>query len=130
MHCCPICEVDPSSHSFKIIGKVGDKYVLYTCPAEATKYKDRQGIKLHYKNTLDKINNEKWIWIFDSKNLTKEHVIEIKVAISIAKIISKNKNLTKIVIKNPTWHINAIIPIVKPFLPKDLEIEINETSTS
>lgn len=45
---CPICEKDPSSHSFKKVGeRNGINY--YTCLAKSTKYNDRLGILEHYK---------------------------------------------------------------------------------
>lgn len=114
---CPICLKEPSSHSFKKIAEKNNINYFYTCPAKASKYNDNKGIIQHYQGTLNNFPNQKWIWIFDSKDFSTKHALNITLAIELAKLISKNSsNLLKIQIVNPTWHIHSILSIVKPFL--------------
>ena len=74
---CPICKIDPESHSFK---KVSEKNGISTYYTNPTKAKDRNtdGILTHYENTLEEIGNKKWIWIFDSDGFDMKHSLELK----------------------------------------------------
>lgn len=120
---CQTCLKEPNSHSFKKIGEKNNINYFYTCPANASKYDDNQGILEHYKGTLNNFPNQKWIWIFDSEGFSTKHALNIPLAIDLAKLISQYKDtLVKINIINPTWHIKSIITITKPFLTN---IQIN-----
>lgn len=116
---CPVCEDDPKSHSLKNIGRKGDVTYMYTCPAKATKYDDVNGIVEHYDGVLSEIQ-ESWVWVFDGKGFDMKHLMAIQVGIQLAKLITKkhSKNLRKIVVINPTWHIKTVIELVRPFLTK------------
>jgi NAD-dependent dihydropyrimidine dehydrogenase PreA subunit len=52
---CKICEENPGSHSFKEIKVYDNTSIMYTCPADAKKYNDKEGILLHYRNVLDRL---------------------------------------------------------------------------
>jgi hypothetical protein len=92
--------------------------VFYTKPADATKYTDREGILAHYDNMLKHNGDKPWTWIFDSAGFGMKHALEINTGIGIAKLITSkySKNLQKIVVKNPTWHIKLMYTCVSPFL--------------
>jgi len=114
---CKICQNDPSSHSLKNMGTIGNVNYYYTCPANATKYYDAVGITEHYDGVLSE-NNCRWMWVFDCKKFTTKHLLEIDVAVSLAKLISNkfSSTLDGIIIINPTWHIFVIMRFVNPFL--------------
>lgn len=127
---CPICKIDPSSHSLKNLGTKNGITYFYTRPALASKYNDTTGILYHYNGVLSENKND-WIWVFDCRGFTSKHLFEIGVAINLAKLINKyySHNLCKILIINPTWHIKTLIEIVSPFLNKRLKsiIVIDDT---
>lgn len=114
---CKICEYDPSSHSLKNIGTIDNITYYYTCPAKATKYNDVVGITEHYDGVLSE-NTNRWIWVFDCSKFTAKHLLEVNVAIQLAKLISSkfSSSLDSIIIINPTWHILVVMRIVNPFL--------------
>jgi len=125
MYTCPLCAVNPSSHSLiKMAEKSGIVY-FYTCPAKATEY---EGIINHYEGVLSEIT-KKWVWIVDGKGFGLTHAMQINTAIELTKLIStKFKNLKKIIIINPTIYITMTHKIVMPFL--DVNIEMNESKTA
>ena len=130
---CPLCELQPSSHSLtKLIEKKGIIY-YYTCPAQAILYYDVKGIINHYDGVLSEIpENKEWIWIFDSLDFSIIHAMQINVAIELSKLISNKfyKNLKKIIIINPTSYIKITHKIILPFLNNKIKdiIEINNES--
>ena len=127
---CPLCELQPSSHSLtKLIEQKGIIY-YYTCPAQAILYYDVTGIINHYDGVLSEIpENKEWIWIFDSLDFSIIHAMQINVAIELSKLISNKfyKNLKKIIIINPTSYIKITHKIILPFLNNKIKdiIEIN-----
>jgi hypothetical protein len=119
---CPICAIDPTSHSLKRLENLEDgTVVMYTKPAEATRYWDRDGILIHYDNSLSQISGN-WIWIFDAEGFSTKHMFEIGVATSLARLISSkySEHLRKIIITNPSPIVELVVIIVKPFLNKKM----------
>jgi hypothetical protein len=114
---CNICQSDPTSHSLTYLGLRDDIAYYYTCPAKATKYYDTDGIITHYDGVLSQ-NTNKWIWIFDCKDYTMKHLLEINVGIQLAKLIINkfSHNLINIIIINPNWYTKCIIQLIYPFL--------------
>ena len=126
MYKCPVCAVNPSSHSLiKMAEKHGIVY-FYTCPAKATVY-DVKGIIHHYDGVLSEVK-KKWVWIVDGEGFGITHAMQINAAIELSKLISKFKNLKKIIIINPTIYITMTHTIVMPFL--NVNIEMNELKTA
>lgn len=118
MYKCPACERDPTSHSLKQIASG----VFYTKPAEATKYMDTDGILKHYDGVLGDHQGQ-WTWIFDADGFSMKHIIEVDVAIGLARLITQkySANLEKIQIINPTWMVTMTMHIVRPFLSKHVD---------
>ena len=116
---CHICTKEPNSHSFHKISE----YEFYTCPAQASKYDDTDGILNHYRLYLENHWPKPWIWIFDSKGFELKHMMELQTAYGIVSLLNQKygKHLKKIIIINPTWHIHSILAIVLPFLNKDIQ---------
>ena len=131
---CPLCKVQPSSHSLtKLLEKKGIIY-YYTCPSQATLYYDVKGIIDHYDGVLSEMSeNKEWVWIFDSLGFSLVHAIQTNVAIELAKLISNkfSKNLKKIIIINPTFYITITHKMILTFLNNKVRdiIEINYEST-
>jgi hypothetical protein len=121
MYVCPVCAVDPTSHSFKKIGEG----LFYTKPAEATKYWDRDGICNHYDGTLSELDGP-WSWVFDAEGFTTKHMLEVDVAIGLARLITAkhSRNLKCILIVNPTWQIRVILRLVRPFLSEKVRVQL------
>jgi hypothetical protein len=127
---CPLCKIQPSSHSLiKVLDKKEIIY-YYTCPSQAILYYDVKGIVNHYDGVLSEIpENKEWIWIFDSLGFSLKHAMQTNVAFELSKLISNkfSKNLKKIIIINPTFYITMTHKMVMPFLNNKVRdiIEIN-----
>jgi hypothetical protein len=122
---CSICDADPTSHSFVHLGKEGGTHIFYSCPAVATKYKDSEGIIIHFDKTLEhyQCNREPWKWIFDGYNFELRHTFEIGTAIGLAKLITAkySTHLLEIHIVNSNWYIRIALNIVLPFLNERIQ---------
>jgi len=123
-HNCPICSVDPSSHSLMLYKEINNIMYFYTCPSESKLYFDTKGIVIHYDGILSQIpQHKKWVWVIDSKDYSFKHFVEFNVGIELIKLISSkfSKNLSKIVIINPTIYITYAYNFLKTFLSKELK---------
>jgi hypothetical protein len=127
---CPLCLIDPFSHSLAKIAEINNIIYFYTCPSQAKLYYDVNSIIQHYDGVLSEIPYDKeWIWTFDSSNFGFTHFIQFSVGIELAKLISNkfSHNLNKIIIINPTFYTSSTYNIVYPFLNTKLKsiIEFN-----
>lgn len=125
---CPLCAIDPTSHSLKRLEDLEDgTVVMYTKPSEATRYWDRDGILFHYDSVLSQIAGD-WVWIFDADGFSFKHMLEIDVGISLARLISSkySERLVKIIVKNPSPIVELVMLIVKPILNTRVEIKTFE----
>jgi hypothetical protein len=116
---CPLCLLDPLSHSLTNFLEKDNTYYFYTCPAKAKLYFDTTSIINHYNGVLSEIpENKKWIWVFDGIEFGLKHLLQIEVAIELSKLISSkfSKNLEKIIIINPSGYISSVYNIIRPFL--------------
>ena len=132
---CPLCKLQPLSHSLTKLSEKNSIIYYYTCPSQAILYYDVEGILNHYKGVLSEIPKDKeWIWIFDSFGFNLTHALQINVAVEIAKLITHNfsTNLKKIIIINPTFYITMTHKLVMPFLNETIKniIEINYEKTT
>ena len=98
--------------------------------SKAKMYFDTLGIINHYDGVLSEIpENKKWIWIFDGTEFGVKHVLQIEVAIELAKLISSkfSDKLEKIIIINSNFYIKSIYNIVYFFLNTKLKsiVEMN-----
>ena len=121
---CPICLDDPSSHSLRKMRETPDCIYYYTCPAQASKYNDTEGIINHYRGVLSEIPDRKeWIWIFDASGFTFKHAMEYTLATRIATLITEefSESLRKIYVVHPTTFISITINVVYPFLSRKIQ---------
>ena len=125
MYQCPICEIDPLSHSFTKVVET-DEYVLFnTCPSKSKLYYDTEGIINHYEGVLNELGTKPWIWIFDGIDFNLNHFLQFDLAIQMAKLISKHSDhLIKIIILNPTIYIRSTYSMIYPFLNDKLRAMI------
>ena len=113
---CPLCEINPSSHSFKIIKNYPTKIVYYTCPAES-KSTDTEKILEHYNGILQENYNKEWYWVVDCNGFGIEHALQINTIIQLAKLITKySTNLQKIIVINTNTFLYTALKIATPFL--------------
>jgi hypothetical protein len=127
---CPLCSIDPLSHSLSEVCKKNNIIYYYTCPSKAKMYFDTIGIINHYNGVLSEMpENKKWIWIFDGTEFGVKHFFQIEVAIELAKLISSkfSEKLQKITIINPNFYIKSIYNIIYPFLNTKMKsiVELN-----
>lgn len=131
---CPLCKIEPFSHSLTKLSEKNGIIYYYTCPSQAILYYDVESIISHYNGVLSEIpENKEWIWIFDGLDFGFTHAVQTNVAIEIAKLISNkfSKNLKKIIIINPTIYITMTHKVVMPFVNETIKniIEINYENT-
>ena len=130
VYTCPLCLLDPLSHSLTNFLEKDNTYYFYTCPAKSKLYYDTNSIIDHYNGVLSDIpKNKKWIWVLDVLGFGFNHFLQIEVAKELSKLISSkfSENLEKILIINPSGYVSAVYAIVKPFLNNKVKsiIEIN-----
>jgi hypothetical protein len=130
VYTCPLCLLDPLSHSLTNFLEKDNTYYFYTCPAKSKLYYDTNSIIEHYNGVLSDIpKNKKWIWVLDVLGFGFNHFLQIEVAKELSKLISSkfSENLEKIIIINPSGYVSAVYNIVKPFLNNKIKsiIEIN-----
>ena len=130
VYTCPLCLLDPLSHSLTNFLEKDNTYYFYTCPAKSKLYYDTNSIIDHYNGVLSDIpKNKKWVWVLDVMGFGFNHFLQIEVAKELSKLISSkfSKNLEKIIIINPSGYVSAVYAIVKPFLNNKIKsiIEIN-----
>jgi len=130
VYTCPLCLLDPLSHSFTNFLEKEDTFYFYTCPAKATLYFDTISIINHYDGVLSEITeNKNWIWVLDVTSFGLNHFLQIEVAKELSKLISSkfSKKLKKIIIINPNNYVFFVYSIVKSFLTDKIKsiIEIN-----
>jgi hypothetical protein len=116
---CPLCSLNPNSHSLTKIAEINDTVYFYTCPSQAILYYDADSIIKHYDGVFSEIpKNKKWIWIFNSLNFQFKHFMQFNVSIELAKLISNkfSENLQKIIIINPTVYISSTYNMINRFL--------------
>ena len=86
---CQICFDEPGSHSFYLLKTEKNVNFYYTCPAEATKYWDTQGILKHYEEVLTLNGQNPWVWIFDSQDFGINHSMQINIALGIIRMLKE-----------------------------------------
>ena len=130
VYTCPLCLLDPLSHSLTNFLEKDNTYYFYTCPAKAKLYFDTISIINHYDGVLSEIpENKNWIWVLDVMGFGLNHFLQIEVPTELSKLISSkfSNNLEKIIIINPSGYVSTVYAIVKPFLNNKIQsiIEIN-----
>jgi len=130
VYTCPLCLLDPLSHSLTNFLEKNNTYYFYTCPAKAKLYFDTVSIINHYDGVLSEIpENKNWIWVLDVTGFGWNHFLQIEVPTELSKLISSkfSKNLEKIIIINPSGYVSAVYNIIYPFLNDKIRsiIEIN-----
>jgi hypothetical protein len=128
-HICPMCAIDPTSHSLSKIRETNGNAIYYTSPAKASST-EREGIIKHYDLVLGE-NTMPWIWIFDCKDYPLSHALDIQTAIELAKLINEKygDKLVKVVVINSTSFIWVIIKILSVFMSKELKEKIHVSET-
>ena len=132
---CPLCKLQPLSHSLTQLSEKNGIIYYYTCPSQAILYYDVEGILNHYDGVLSEIpKDKKWIWIVDSVGFNLTHALQINVAVEITKLITNkfSTNLKKVIVINPTFYISMTHNVVMPFLNETIKniIEINYEKTT
>ena len=106
---CPLCSIDPLSHSLSELFEKNNVLYYYTCPSKAKMYFDVVGILNHYDGVFSEIpENKKWI---SSKFSQK---------------------LQKVIIINPNFYTKSVYNIIYPFLNQKIKsiVELNYELTS
>jgi len=124
---CKSCDNDPTSHSFFKIATENTIQIFYSCPAEATKYFDKESVELHCREKLhEKGEQTKWIFIFDGTGYSMRHALAIGVSLSFLRVIKDHADtLIEIRILNTSTHVSTMLAMMKPFIPHNIYSKIN-----
>ena len=107
MSSCSICREVPGSHSFVKLSEENGVSFYYTCPAKASRYDDLEGIELHYREELSKLEGNRWVWILDGAGFDMKHAMELRVGIAIAKILEEY-GVEKVYVMNRSIYVEII----------------------
>jgi len=129
MYVCPVCALNPNSHSLTKMYEKENILYYYTCPGKALLYNDTIGIMNHYEGVIGEIK-QPWIWVFDGTGFGLAHSLEINIGIQLTGIMAKYSDLLqKIIVINPTFYVSTIYTVLYPLLNKKMKeiIEFKET---
>ena len=113
---CPICDVEPTSHSFFKMGRQKGMNLFYTCPGDAINH-ETEGVLAHYREVLEKNEGEKWIFIFDAKGFALYHTTRIASARGLMTIFNEyGDNLEEVRIVNANRFVKAMFSTIRPFV--------------
>ena len=129
MYVCPVCALNPGSHSLSKLYEKENIVYYYTCPGKALLYNDTIGIMNHYEGVIREINCP-WIWVFDGTGFGLAHSLEVNIGIQIAGIMANYSDLLqKIIVINPSAYVSTIYTVLYPFLNKKMKeiIEFKES---
>ena len=130
MYVCPVCALNPGSHSLTKLYEKENVAYYYTCPAKAILYNDTIGIINHYEGVIGEIT-QPWIWIFDGTGFGLSHSLEVEIGIKLACIMTKYSDLLqKIIVIHPSFYVTVIYNVIYPFLNTKLKsiIEFKDTN--
>ena len=120
---CEACAKEPGTHSFSYICRTKNtdkyEYIFYTCIGDSKKYNDTQGILSHYRNCLETMNPDKWIWIFNCDGYSLKHYAEIGIAKKLAKLVKEFGRVEKIYMINAPPLLSTVMTLIKPILDED-----------
>ena len=110
------------AHSFERIGtlKDGITAIFYTSPRRIQIVEDTEeyvkGIYEHFKETAP----NKWIWIFDSKDMMSGKSLSNKTVVKLAQHVQSEyaSTLMRTFIVNPSTVMRVFLGVVRPFLKK------------
>lgn len=99
---CPLCSVDPTSHSFEAIGHSGQVKIFYTNPAKATSNEPAKEKLVNIQHHLRAIAGSPWIWVFDFADATMKDYMGLEFSRMVAEVLDKEhgQSLQKILIVN------------------------------
>ena len=121
MYVCPVCALNPSSHSLTKLYEKENVVYYYTCPAKAILYNDTIGIINHYEGVIGEIN-QPWIWVFDGNGFGLMHSLEVNIGLKLAGIMEKySELLQKIIVINSSFYVSIIYTAIYPFLNTKLK---------
>lgn len=126
MFVCPICENNPGSHSFDFIGERERINYFYSCPGNASKYHDYNGVLNHIGGVLESKKGEPWIFVFDCSGFGFVHGIQVQLSIAIVKLVTDkySEYLECVYIKNSNGFISQLLDILLPFLCENIKKRI------
>jgi hypothetical protein len=128
---CTRCQIQPAFHCFKNIGKTScGKQIWYTRPYLSIEKKFTEESISNYLFHMDEASSEPWIWIFDATGFDKLEMPNPMLMKKFYHLIEeKYKNvLHRLYILNINWKVAAILKIVRPFLKKEAQERLAETS--
>lgn len=122
---CKICDSDPKAHSFFKIATERNTQIFYSCPAEATRYWDTDGIVNHCNEKLAEKGDADWIYTFDGKGFGLKHALEIGAALGLLGVLKNHEDtLKEIRMINTSLHVKTMMKTVQPFISKSISKKI------
>jgi len=126
---CSICSTNMVAHSFERIGTLADgkTNIFYSSPRRIKVCNEPpeqyiSNISEHLKESLP----NRWIWIFDGKDMPSGSMISASTARRIADIVQNEyaTTLQIIYVVNPTTPMRLLLGAIRPFLKKEANARI------
>ena len=125
---CETCNINPKSHSFKLLKTTNKRLIFYPSPSKAENPFDNDGIVSHIDSYLDHyLNNKTWVWIIDLNGFSVYHSLNVSLPIQIIQLLREKKyidKLIKIKLKNVNSYANVLINSTWPVLSEDVRSKI------
>lgn len=125
---CSKCTSDTASYSFKRVSDKQGIIIFYSNPAKAKIFKDHEDLLSHFEHMLALVTPAKqWVWIFDGDGFDTDHLLEVRLGLSIIELISEKhlSTLREIKIINPSVHLKVILKVILRFVSDGLRQKIN-----
>jgi hypothetical protein len=121
---CTKCSSESASYSFKRVSEKSGVITFYTNPAKAKIFKGNEDLLIHFEHMLALVTPAKrWVWIIDGDGFDTDHIVEVRLGLSIIKLITEKHmdTLQEIKIINPSIHLKVILKVILPFLNDGLK---------
>lgn len=121
---CWICGIEKNAHSLQVLEQLDGVDYLYTCPAKAVRYDDREGILSHYRGVLEELKG-KWIWIFDATGFGAKHYLQLRLARDLARLVDEyGDELLEIRIYGANRFLNLTYSGLKEFMSERIREKV------
>ncbi|NDB86050.1 MAG: hypothetical protein EB127_25620 [Alphaproteobacteria bacterium] len=129
---CPLCVIEPRSHSFRPQGSIGNITYYYTAPVEATERIRSEEQYALFKRHLDgALQRGSWIWIFDCSGMGIDHYTSVAFMNNIVHtlIAEHDEALQEVLIVHPSMWIRSAVWALTPFMNANLHRKIRFIAT-
>jgi hypothetical protein len=120
VHSCPVCIMEPLSHSFTLYQNIEHINIYYSRPSSIAD-RNTEGMMNHIHGMLSENADMKWVWVVDFTGFSLKDMLYVGMYIKLVQMIcddTQGTYLRKIVIINHNFFTNSLLKIMYPFVSK------------